>query len=444
MHQHPGSFSNSAGYRSAQRSLHSVGLDALLQSEPDPPIDRLAFGASPAPGLYRLESAAGASAYRVLDLGAIPPYDVIHTPRLLDRGNSGLADRLRSFNHIFAVVDPEVFRIYGSKLSEYLSAFRIDYEIIPLPAQINSEDNKSVDVWTNLVCYVSRRGIDDGAAFVAVGGGVTIDLVGFLSSTLRRGVPYLAVPTTLTAMIDAAISPKTAINVGTNKNAVGTVFPANAVLWDTGFLRSDPSKRTGVAELLKLAIIRSAPLFDHLEIHRRSLFEDRVQSRDAIAVIDFAIRLFLGMKFEVPYYGNKPASMRAFGHSFSRRLESDSQFLLTHGEAVGLEMGVATRLAQQRGLLQPGDADRIILLLDEVGLLPDCPCCNAEQIWPSFENRSRAGRPFFFPVPNGKIGSGVFLESFEKRELTDAIAALPTRSANPPDSGRSELLRSQN
>jgi len=122
---------------------------------------------------------------------------------------------------------------------------------------------------------------------------------------------------------------------------------------------------------------------------------------------------------------DRPASLRSFGHGFSRRVEGLSGFVLTHGEAVGVEMAVAASLACEAGSLPKAERDRIVALLDRFGLLPYCPECTAEAIWPLFERKFHANVPVWLPIPEGAIGRGAFLCEFSKSQLASAIDSVP-------------------
>lgn len=361
--------------------------------------------------------------YRVVDAPDISDYTVAYTPGLLDIRNKTLALHLCAAKRTFLILDPAVDKLYGEQISAYLQQYKIDYILFPLESKPNNEDNKSAEVWATLLAKIMRFRPAGDDLILAIGGGVTHDLIGFLVSTLRRGsMRYLMVPTTLTAMVDAGISPKTGVNIGFYKNAAGTVYPPIAVLVDPAFLRTVDYRDllTGMAEILKIATMRSAALFDYLEASGIQLLNDRFQGPYGLFIINSAIRLFLRMKWEPPFPGNKPASLRSFGHSFSKELESLSEFTLLHGEAVAVEMAVAANLSSQLAILPCDDRDRILRVLSLVGLPIYHHECEVDAIWAVFAGRYEAGRKFYFAMPY-KIGQGMFLSRFTKEQLAKAI-----------------------
>jgi len=384
------------------------------------------------PGVYRLEDQPGNASVRVVDTDNIPDYDVVASTELLKEDNPTLARRFGRARRLFAVVDPAVHQIYGQAIEAYLGRCGIPFTAYILPNRTNSEGNKSAETWMALHAWLMEQNIGGSDLLVGFGGGVTSDLVGFTASSTRRGIPYLFVTTTLTAAIDAGISPKTAINVGHHKNSCGTIYPPECVLSDTTFLTTDPSMKTGLAELTKLSIVRCEELFSLLEREGTALLRNRFQDTTGRKLIELAQHLFLRMKFEPPFPGNRPASLRSFGHAFSRRLESLSGFTLTHGEAIAVEMAIAASLACELRGFPEAQKDRIVALLDKFQLLSYCPECNANEIWPVFKAKVDANEPLWFPIPDGRIGQGSFLRCVSKSELAramDSISQIRSREA---------------
>ncbi len=304
---------------------------------------------------------------------------------------------------------------------------KVKHVVLEIGEKINNEENKSPEVWARLVASIVDHQPAKRDGLLAVGGGVVSDLGGFVAATVRRGIELFVIPTTLTAMVDAAINPKTAINVGKGcKNGAGAVYPPKVVLYDPALLATCDSDcstwRTGMAELVKLATMRSPEFFAILENSGTDLLRNRFQGKYGRCVIDWAIRLFLKMKWEEPYPGNEPASLRSFGHSFSRHLESISELSQPHGDAVAVEMAIASMLSYQAGRLRHEGLDRILRLILKLGLPIYSPLCDAEKIWQAaFEKRDHS---FYFPIPGNNIGRGIFLDSFSKESLAEAIARL--------------------
>jgi 3-dehydroquinate synthase len=245
------------------------------------------------------------------------------------------------------------------------------------------------------------------------------------------------IASTLTCVVDAGISPKTGINL-TSKNSAGVTHAPQWVIWDATLLKTDPSLRTGLAEMIKVAAVRSARFFAYLERSARKLLDCRFQASQGDQAIDCAARLYLQMKAEPPFPGNEPASLRSFGHRFSRMLESRSQYMLTHGEAVSAEMAVTSRLAALCGVLDPTHADRIVSILADLDLLPYCPECNVDSVWASLSARPNAPGGMLLPVPGPLVGAGTFLVRCSKEQLAAAIASIAQLHSRWPIDGKVE------
>lgn len=154
----------------------------------------------------------------------------------------------------FVVVDQEVFKIYGSKLTEYLEANNVLYKILALPT---TEENKSMEMALKIIEEVNTFSLDRRREpIIAMGGGVCLDIVGLAASLYRRRTPYIRVPTTLLSYIDASVGAKTGVNFANCKNKLGAYIPPTAVFLDLSFIKTIPRRHisNGLAEMLKVNI----------------------------------------------------------------------------------------------------------------------------------------------------------------------------------------------
>jgi 3-dehydroquinate synthase len=203
---------------------------------------------------------------------------------------------------------------------------------------------------------------------VALGGGVTGDSIGFVASTYLRGVPLIQVPTTLLAMVDASVGGKVAVNVPQGKNLIGCFYQPRLVAIDPGVLSSLPKAelRSGLAECIKHAVIRDANLFEWTERNSKNLLELQTQA------IEELLERNISIKASVVAEDEREQGVRAhlnFGHTFAHAIEKTAGYgAVLHGEAVGLGMLAATRLAVVLGLCEQSVFDGIHRLLCSVGL----------------------------------------------------------------------------
>jgi 3-dehydroquinate synthase len=241
------------------------------------------------------------------------------------------------------------------------------------------------EVWEWLAALDLPR---DGL-LVGVGGGTVLDLAGFVAATWRRGVDYVSFPTTLLAMVDAAIGGKTAVNAAGLKNPVGAFHPARAVLADCAFLGTLPRRhwRAGLAEMIKTAVIGEPRLYADLWGHRAELErmlrdgaeEEPVPGIGASAPWRDWIGRAARTKADVVAADPREKGQRRalnLGHTLGHVLEAwtaTSERPLDHGEAVSIGMAVVCRVAAERGSCPLPVALQVIELLQRCGLPVRCP-----------------------------------------------------------------------
>jgi 3-dehydroquinate synthase len=206
-------------------------------------------------------------------------------------------------------------------------------------------------------------------SFVAViGGGAVIDAVGYAVATAHRGVRLIRMPTTVLAQNDAALGVKNAINLNQRKNFIGTFSSPWAVICDYDFLETldDRDKRAGMAEAIKVALIRDRTFFDFLYEQREALAE--FEEKPLQTLINQCAKLHLehiatnGDPFE-----NGSARPLDFGHWLAHKLEELSQNQLRHGEAVAIGIAVDSHYSYQLGWISTDELNKILELFDTLG-----------------------------------------------------------------------------
>ncbi|MBI5779947.1 MAG: 3-dehydroquinate synthase [Planctomycetes bacterium] len=231
--------------------------------------------------------------------------------------------------------------LYGDQLVTILQDGGYSPTLLTVP---RGEKAKTWPVAQRLARELLVRGADRSSPLIALGGGVVGDLTGFLASIFMRGVPFLQVPTTLLAMVDAAIGGKTAINLPEGKNLLGTFHQPRLVAIDPQFLRTLPpsQRRNGLAEVLKAGFIRDPELLTRLDKEAKRIFKDE---EELTAIIHRAAAI----KAEVVAADEREGGLRRilnFGHTLGHGLEQASRFRLAHGEAVAWGMLAALGLSE--------------------------------------------------------------------------------------------------
>jgi len=268
-----------------------------------------------------------------------------------------------------------------------------------------------------------RAEFDRRCWVVALGGGVVGDLAGFVAATFLRGIDYVQVPTTLLAQVDASVGGKTAVNHPLGKNLVGAFHQPRLVLIDTGVLGTLPRRElvSGMAEVVKHAVVRDAALFARLEQDLEAILARRV----APAALDWLVARNVAIKAAVVAADEREADVRAvlnYGHTVGHAIEAATAYArYRHGEAVALGMAAAGALAVGRGLCSVADRDRQDALLRRLGLPEDFRSVDVEQIVARTRaDKKRAGGRLRLVVPR-RLGHAEIVAGIADAELRAAI-----------------------
>ena len=264
------------------------------------------------------------------------------------------------------VTDENVAQAHLENLTQTLDSAGISHVTKIMPS---GEASKSFTGLETLVDWLLDNKVERQDMVIAFGGGVIGDLTGFAASTLRRGVRFTQIPTTLLAQVDSSVGGKTGINVPQGKNLVGAFHQPSLVLADLDVLQTLPDRefRAGYAEIVKYAAICDRPFFDWLESNL-----DALKNRDSNA-LSYAIAKSCQTKADIVAQDEKEHGARALlnlGHTFAHAYENLTGYSdnLLHGEAVGLGMAQAARLSVDLGLCPETDAQALIKHLASSGL----------------------------------------------------------------------------
>ena len=257
------------------------------------------------------------------------------------------------------VSDENVAPLYGDRAIASLrqAGYRADIIVVP-----PGESSKSLEVAATLYDRLLRMGLERSSPIVALGGGVVGDLTGFVASTLYRGVPFIQIPTTLAADVDAGVGGKTGVNHPRGKNLVGTFYQPRVVLIDTDTLTTlDPRDlRAGLTESIKHAVIRDADFFTW---HEGRIDQILAAEPDTMAEL---VRRNCEIKAAVVAEDERENGIRAilnYGHTIGHAIETIADYTYRHGEAVALGIIAANQIAVARGLIDRPLADRVESLL---------------------------------------------------------------------------------
>ena len=287
----------------------------------------------------------GRTGERVVRVKTAKPYDVVIGARAIDE--LPLRARPQAGGRVFIVADQKALKLADRARLAYESVGLV-CDLMPVAAD---EKLKSIDTIAQLYEWFVEHLVDRRGVIVGVGGGTIGDAVGFAAATSQRGVPFVSVPTTLLSAVDAAIGGKTAINLPSGKNLVGTVTQPALVAIDPHVLRTLPKRDivSGYGEMLKYGLALDAELYAALRAGEQALLDDPASALDAIARC-------LELKAEVVARDEEDRTgIRAvlnFGHTVGHALEKVAGYgSLRHGEAVIVGMRAELALSVACGLL---------------------------------------------------------------------------------------------
>lgn len=332
-------------------------------------------------------------------------------------------DDVLSLDHIkserkIIVIDQTVLDLYVHQLGKYDALLAIE--------STESRKNwKSVE--KVLEFFEKEQILRRSEPVIAIGGGVLLDIVGFCCSIYRRGIPYIRVPTTLLAIVDASVGAKTGIDHFQRRNRLGSFYTPQEVLIDTSFIRTQESREisNGLAEILKLAIIKDQLLFELIEQDPKKLIRQKFQNNYlAYEIIDRAIK---GMINELSnnLWEKELQRVVDFGHTFSPIVEMKNINNLLHGEAVILDCLLSCCISANRQLLSQGQLHRIFYLVRQ---------CNLPTFHEDFLNlellntglkdvTNHRDNNQYLPIPT-KIGESKIINDVSQDELKQAVSIM--------------------
>jgi len=274
--------------------------------------------------------------------------------------------------HRYALItDSNVGPLYAEKVRNQLEKSTLEVLTIP-----SGESNKTRESWGRLTDQMLAKKFGRDSVVIALGGGVIGDLAGFVAATFMRGIPVVQIPTTLVAMVDAAIGGKTAVDTPAGKNLVGAFHPPAAVLVDPQLLATLPLRemRAGFAEIVKHGVIA-----DDVYLREVASGASEMLSTAGGSASDSMLSLIvrsIEIKADIVSRDEREEGLRKtlnFGHTIGHAIELVSGYSLLHGEAVAIGMALEGRLAEKIGVAKAGTAAAIVKALQSAGLPTDLP-----------------------------------------------------------------------
>ena len=286
------------------------------------------------------------------------------------------------------VTNPTVGQYYAEQLTESLTDAGFSPVLCEIP---DGEQYKTLATVAGLYDRFLAAGLERGNPVLSLGGGVTGDIAGFAAASYLRGVPFVQIPTSLLAMVDASVGGKTGVDLPQGKNLVGAFKQPEMVLIDPLVLETLPGAefRSGLAEVVKHGIIADETLLEKLRAGDFSLGW----------MIAAAVRVKVSVVEEDPFESGRRAVLN-LGHTFGHAFEKLSDFRLRHGEGVAMGIVCAARLAQSLGHCTPETTARITDTLAFLDLPTEPPAHPFESVWAAMgADKKKAAGKLRFVLP---------------------------------------------
>lgn len=334
-------------------------------------------------------------------------YDIVIEAGLLPQ----LGERAEEFGldgHCILGTDRIVDRLYGHELQLWLpNAWLVLME--------EGEAHKNLETVNGLYSKLVQIGADRQSKMIALGGGVVGDTMGFVAATYMRGLPFVQIPTTLLAMVDASVGGKVGVDLPEGKNLVGAFKQPDVVLIDTDTLKTLPDNewRNGMAEVIKHGLLADAGLLD-TALHHRDRAEELVRR---------AVQVKVDVVQQDPYEQNIRVHLN-LGHTFAHAIERVTQYQWAHGEAVGVGLLAAAKLSHALGLCREELVAQVDNLLVQTGLPRHTNGLDPHQLYEAMQTdkKWREGRSRFVLLED--VGKPTIVWDVPQERVIVTLAAL--------------------
>ena len=343
-------------------------------------------------------------------------YEVSFSENLLGSSLYTLAERIGS-RHALIVTTPTVAKIYGSTLQQGLRSNGLS---VPMLVIRCSERRKTMRQVEHICSEAYAHGLGRESVLIGFGGGVCTDLVTMAASLMRRGICHIRIPTTLIGQIDAAIGIKGAVNTLRKKSALGCFYPPESVFIDLSFLKTLARRHlsAGMAEMIKVALGCDERLFCLLKRCVSQLMESRFSAPESGEIVWRSVVTTLKELSSNLYEDRTYRRLMDFGHTVSPLLEARSEFRISHGEAVAIDMALTVGIGNQLGLLNDKSRDLAVSVIAAAGLPINSGLLTEELCTEAFDQTTaHRGGSLNFVTPIG-LGRSIFIEQSQEIPMT--------------------------
>lgn len=322
---------------------------------------------------------------------------------------------------IFIIIDKIVYKLHGQKIEEYFKKNKISYFLYQIKA---SEKDKNIATVIKICELATKFKMRRDSIFLGIGGGITLDMTGLAAFLYRRKIPYIRIPTTLAGLIDAGVGLKVGVNFLKYKNLLGGYYAPYYTFNDQLFLNTLPVKeiRNGLYEIIKMSIVKNFELFKQIEVQYQNFLNKNFNNWTNKIIHLSSLEMM--RELEPNLFESNFKRLVDFGHTFSMFIEESSNFSISHGEAVGLDILISSSISLQRNILSKEDFNKIFLLAKNIGFTKKYKLDSIKKLHESLENvkAHRAG-DLNLVLPS-KIGKAIFTQECALKELENALIAL--------------------
>lgn len=344
--------------------------------------------------------------------------------RVAEDGAAAVPDAVRGLDaqDLHLLADERVVPTWAGVVAAALAV--AGRPVASAPTVGSGESHKRLATLERLAEELLAAGASRASALIAAGGGVTSDLGGLLAALYFRGIPWIAVPTTLLSMVDAAVGGKTAVDLVRTKNVLGAFHPPRAVVVDPAHARTEGRRgvAAGLAEAVKTALVGDPTLLELLEAEAEAAAAGDPGLLRAVVTRSLAVKVGVVGRDETEQGERAHLNL---GHTFGHALESAAgHHDRTHGESVAIGLVAALRVGEALGVTEPGLAGRTAVLLDRLGLPTSAPPALCRAAAPLVAgDKKREGRRIRLVLVRRPGDPQVVLEDVERAAAMLAAAA---------------------
>ncbi|HSI82276.1 MAG TPA: 3-dehydroquinate synthase [Candidatus Methylacidiphilales bacterium] len=307
----------------------------------------------------------------------------------------------------------------GPKVMASLQNVGIRSLLVSVPS---GEGSKNMNEVARLLSFLAQHRLERNSVVIALGGGMTGDLAGFVASIYLRGVPFVQLPTTLLAMVDSSVGGKTGVNLPEGKNLVGAFCQPRLVLADWSLLQSLPEReiRSGMAEIIKYGVIADANLF--------ATVADGLPS-DIGQMIRRCVEIKADVVAEDEFETTGTRALLNFGHTLGHAIEQAAQYELRHGEAIAIGMRAAAHLSARHAGMPAHEVRAIEKAIAANGLPLRAPGLAPSKLWDIMARDKKVLAGTIRWVLSNRIGHAELISGIPRESVEQAIALVTMMEA---------------